>query len=82
MNEFGVEESWTRLLFVRPLSDNLEPLGFWNNGEFILQNHTANWVIYNPASRQFRDLGFSGDFQIYKDSLLSVSGQTVSRIHG
>jgi F-box interacting protein len=60
MLEFGVSESWTRLLSI-DLPLHLErPLGFWKNGELFMQNREGQLVLYDLLSQTETNLQFQG----------------------
>jgi F-box interacting protein len=60
MLEFGVSESWTRLLSI-DLPLHLErPLGFWKNGELFMQNREGQVVLYDLLSQTETNLHFEG----------------------
>lgn len=60
MKEFGVKESWTRLSTIGPLLRIGRPVGFWNNGEFILENSFGDLVLFDNCSKQIKNLGLQG----------------------
>ncbi|XP_016442952.1 F-box/kelch-repeat protein At3g23880-like [Nicotiana tabacum] len=77
-NELGVKNCWTKLQRIGPLSKVERPLGFWKNGEFILENSNGQLVIYDPANQEVKTLGFYGkrgrlELVVYKESLISVN---------
>ncbi|XP_059430034.1 F-box/kelch-repeat protein At3g06240-like [Corylus avellana] len=60
MVEFGVTESWTRLLGIE-LPLHLEwPLGFWKNGELFMQNSEGQVVLYDLLAQTETNLQFEG----------------------
>jgi F-box interacting protein len=60
MLEFGVSESWTRLLGIE-LPLHLErPLGFWKNGELFMQNSEGQVVLYDLLAQTETNLQFEG----------------------
>lgn len=78
INELGVKNCWTKLQRIGPLSRVERPLGFWKNGEFILENSNGQLVIYDTANQEFKTLGFYGkrdrlELVVYKESLVSVN---------
>ena len=60
MLEFGVWESWTRLLSIQ-LPLHLErPLGFRKNGELFMQNREGQVVLYDLLAQTEMNLQFKG----------------------
>ncbi|XP_059434974.1 F-box/kelch-repeat protein At3g23880-like [Corylus avellana] len=60
MLEFGVSESWTRLLGIE-LPLHLErPLGFWKNGELFMQDIEGQVVLYDLLADTETNLQFEG----------------------
>lgn len=80
MNEIGQGENksvWTKLSSVGPISGVERPLGFWKNGELILENCSRELVLYDPKSKEIKNLGLYGkrdrlEVLVYYDSLVSV----------
>ncbi|XP_015168124.1 F-box protein CPR30-like [Solanum tuberosum] len=77
-NEMGVENCWTKLQRIGPISRVERPLGFWKNGELILENSSGQLVIYDPSNQEMKTLGFYGkrgklEIVVYKESLVSVN---------
>jgi F-box interacting protein len=74
MLEFGVRESWTRLLSIGfPL--HLErPLGFWKNGELFIVNRERHLVLYDVLAQTETNLQFEGsrEFQVVDYKLSSA----------
>jgi F-box interacting protein len=60
MLEFGVSESWTRLLSIDLPSHLERPLGFWKNGELFMQNREGQLVLYDLLSQTETNLQFEG----------------------
>jgi len=60
MLEFGVSESWTRLLIIE-LPLHLErPLMFWKNGELFMDNSEGQVVLYDILAQTETNLQFGG----------------------
>ncbi|KAL3502458.1 hypothetical protein ACH5RR_036907 [Cinchona calisaya] len=82
MNEFGlggdhVESVWTKLSSIGPISGVERPLGFWRDSEFILENSARELVLYDPKTKETKNLGLYGkrdrlEVLVYYDSLVSV----------
>ncbi|XP_052183300.1 F-box/kelch-repeat protein At3g06240-like [Diospyros lotus] len=78
LREVGVEAAWTRLSSIGPLLGVERPLGFWKNGEFILENSCGQLVLYEPRFQKIRNLGLQGkrdrlEVLVYRDSLVSLT---------
>ena len=43
--EFGVKESWTKLITIDPLLDLKRPLLFWKNGRFLWKIQRAVGIV-------------------------------------
>lgn len=83
MKELGVEKSWTRLSTIGPLSGIERPLGFWNKGEFILENSFGELVLYDHCSQQIKNLGLQGkrdrlEVVVYMESLVALNSGSES----
>lgn len=77
ISELGVDKCWTKYQRIGPVSRVERPLGFWKNGELILENSSGQLVIYDPSNQQVKTLGFYGkrgrlEIVVYKDSLVSL----------
>ncbi|XP_059282903.1 F-box/kelch-repeat protein At3g23880-like [Lycium ferocissimum] len=78
ISELGVKNCWNKLQRIGPLLRVERPLGFWKNGELILENSSGELVIYDPSNQEVKTLGFYGkrgrlEIVIYKESLISVN---------
>jgi F-box interacting protein len=79
MLEFGVRESWTRLLSIRLPLHWKSPLGFWKNGELFIENREGQLVLYDLFAQTETNLQFKGSwdtFQVvdYKLSSVLING--------
>jgi hypothetical protein len=75
MLEFGVRESWTRLLSIRLPLHLKSPLGFWKNGELFVVNNERQLVLYDLLAQTETNLQFEGSqntFQVVDYKLSSV----------
>ncbi|XP_062153284.1 F-box protein At3g07870-like [Alnus glutinosa] len=54
--EFGVKESWTRLLRIEAFPGLEWPLGFWKNGELFMENGEGELVLYDPFTQTVRNV--------------------------
>jgi F-box interacting protein len=79
MLEFGVRESWTRLLSIR-LPLHLErPLGFWKNGELFIENSERQLVLYDLLAQTERNLqfeGYGGTLKVVDCNFVQFEGMT------
>ena len=80
MHEFGVEESWTKLITIGPLTQINRPLGFWKNEySLFLENTDGQLVLYDFSTQEMTDLHIDGipsslQMLTYMESLVSVRG--------
>jgi len=74
MLEFGVRESWTRLLSIRLPLHLKSPLGFWKNGELFVVNSERQLVLYDLLAQTETNLQFEGsrEFQVVDYKLSSA----------
>jgi hypothetical protein len=78
MLEFGVRESWTRLLSIK-LPLHLErPLGFWKNGELFMENRQRQLVLYDLLSQTETKLQFKGSWETLKVLELRLSSVVIN----
>lgn len=80
--EFGVKESWTRLVRIGSFSGLERPLGFWKKGELFMENREGQLVLFDPFKRRVRNLqvdGVKGSLQVfvYTQSSVSIEGGVV-----
>ncbi|XP_059640108.1 F-box/kelch-repeat protein At3g06240-like isoform X1 [Cornus florida] len=70
------EGCWTKHLTVELLLKHKSPLGFWKNGQLIVETVCDGHVgLYDPETREITDLvgsQFWVEFLIYKESLVAV----------
>jgi F-box interacting protein len=60
MLEFGVSESWTRLLIIQLPLHFERPLRFWKNGELFMENSEGQVVLYDLLAQTETNLQFEG----------------------
>ncbi|KAG6677354.1 hypothetical protein I3843_14G021300 [Carya illinoinensis] len=77
--EFGIKESWTRLISIGPLLDVERPLGFWNNGQLFLENSEGQLVLYDPYTEIKKNLQIEGvkgslEVALYMQSPVAING--------
>ncbi|XP_021731878.1 F-box protein At3g07870-like [Chenopodium quinoa] len=77
LGEYGVRKSWMKQLTIGPVLGVAAPLGFWKNGELLLEHAERNLVSYNPVTQDMKDLqarGFVYILQVlpYKESLVCL----------
>ena len=58
--EFGVRESWTKLIRIGPSLDLERPLGFWGYGMMFMENKEGQLVLYNPSTNTGKLFPFDG----------------------
>ncbi|KAK1394247.1 F-box/kelch-repeat protein [Heracleum sosnowskyi] len=78
IKSLDAEECWTRLPSIGPVSRVERPLGFWKNGQLILENSCRELVLYDDGLGKVRYLGVHGkrdrlEVLVYKESLVSVN---------
>ncbi|KAG4114865.1 hypothetical protein ERO13_D12G088200v2 [Gossypium hirsutum] len=79
MKEYGVRESWTKILTIGPLTKVEMPLAFWKNDEILMEGSDGLVVSYNLKTQELKDLPIYGvpkSFAtlVYINSLVSVKG--------
>ncbi|KAF5458512.1 hypothetical protein F2P56_022535 [Juglans regia] len=76
--EFGVKESWIRLVRIVPICGFGWPLGFWKRGElFIVCRDLGELVLYDPFTQTVRTLQLDGEwFHVlpFTPSLVGING--------
>ncbi|KAK7838353.1 f-box protein [Quercus suber] len=58
--EFGVEESWTKLLTIDPSLDLKRPLLFWKSGQIFMENTKGQLVLYDPFTQTTKNFQLDG----------------------
>lgn len=58
--EFGVEESWTKLLTIDPSLDLKRPLLFWKCGQILMENTKGQLVLYDPFTQTTKNVQLDG----------------------
>ncbi|KAK7838354.1 f-box protein [Quercus suber] len=58
--EFGVRESWTKLIRIGPSLDLERPLGFWGYGRMFMENKEGQLVLYDPSTNTGKIFPFDG----------------------
>ncbi|XVE68221.1 hypothetical protein DITRI_Ditri09bG0051000 [Diplodiscus trichospermus] len=86
MEDYGVRESWTKILTIGPLKGVEMPLVFWKNDEIIMGGSDRQEVSYNLRNKELKDLPIYGvpkSFAtlVYVNSLVSVKGGN-QMLHG
>ncbi|KAL2926252.1 hypothetical protein RDABS01_007057 [Bienertia sinuspersici] len=79
LGEYGVRESWMKQLIIGPLEGVTAPLGFWKNGELILEvdDDRKKLASYDPITDDMKDVEARGIVYIlqvipYKESLICL----------
>ncbi|GAU43964.1 hypothetical protein TSUD_283910 [Trifolium subterraneum] len=80
LGEIGLEESWTKLLIVGPLSFVMRPIGVGVKGEIIFIRKDEELVWLDLSTQMTAELGYKGgvvhssQIIIYKESILPIKG--------
>ncbi|RHN70242.1 putative F-box domain, galactose oxidase/kelch, beta-propeller, F-box associated interaction [Medicago truncatula] len=79
LGEFGVADSWTRLLKIGPLPGVLEPIGVGKNGDIFYINYDEEVARFDLNAEVIEDMGVNGRHRcsqmvIYNESLLPIGG--------
>jgi hypothetical protein len=83
LGEFGLEESWTKLLIVGPLSCVERPIGMGMKGEIVFIRNDNELVWLDLSTQIVAELGYKGEFHLwwwstkiilYKESILPIEG--------
>jgi hypothetical protein len=77
LGEFGLEESWTKLLIVGPLSCVERPIGVGMKGEIVFVRKDKELVWLDLSTQMIAELGYKGGalpnwIIIYKESILAI----------
>ncbi|KZV16620.1 hypothetical protein F511_12076 [Dorcoceras hygrometricum] len=77
-NSTGAACSWSKVSSIGPLARIHRPLGFWNDGEWILESNGGELVLYNPSNNEIKNLGVYGkrnrlEVVVHKESLFPVN---------
>ncbi|PQQ00373.1 F-box protein CPR30-like [Prunus yedoensis var. nudiflora] len=48
--DYDDDDSWTKLLSIRLVAGIFKPMGFWRDGQFLLDDCSGQLVLYNPKS--------------------------------
>lgn len=75
--EFGVKESWTRLVRIEGFFGLERPLGFWKYGQLFVESREGQLVLCDPFTQRVRNLyvdGIKGSLQVldYMQSSVSI----------
>jgi hypothetical protein len=83
LGEFGLEESWTKLLIVGPLSCVERPIGVGMKREIVFIRKDNELVWLDLSTQIVAELGYKGAFDpwsrstriiVYKESILPIEG--------
>lgn len=79
MQEYGNDSSWTKQFTIGPIAFVERLLGFWRNGEFLLEDGWGYTSSYEPSTQKMEKLFFDecqllDHTCIYSESLVSVTG--------
>jgi molecular chaperone HtpG len=84
LGEFGMKESWTKLLIVGPLPSVKWPIGVGAKGEIFFISKDKELVWLDLSTQMIVELGFKGagpigvmfssQITMYKESILPIGG--------
>jgi hypothetical protein len=77
LGEFGIKESWTKLLIIRPLFCVERPIGVGAKGEIFVLSEDEELVCLDISMQTVEELGFKEKdcrIIIYKESNLPIGG--------
>ncbi|PRQ47170.1 putative F-box domain-containing protein [Rosa chinensis] len=79
MNDYGNDRSWTKLFTTGPVASAYRLLGFWRNGDFLIQHDFGYTISYDPGTQEIEPVCFGeglhlNQSRIYSESLVSVTG--------
>lgn len=60
LGEYGIRESWMKQLTIGPMLGVTTPLGFWNNGELLLEDDQKKLVSYDSITQDMKDIQAQG----------------------
>ncbi|KAL4366922.1 hypothetical protein GQ457_05G034630 [Hibiscus cannabinus] len=76
---------WTKQFSIESVPRVERPLGFWKNGELFLESSDNELVLFDPSTREFKNLGIHSykEMQIvaYVESLVSINGRSEHEEH-
>ncbi|KAA8524477.1 hypothetical protein F0562_010900 [Nyssa sinensis] len=80
MKEYGVAESWTKLVTINLPGELGSTVGFKKNGEVLLSMRNNLFVSYDPKTQQIKELGIHGNSRsfyvdTYMETLVLLEGQ-------
>ncbi|XP_039045562.1 F-box protein CPR1-like [Hibiscus syriacus] len=72
--------SWTKQFSVESVPGVERPLGFWKNGEMFLESSDHELVLFDPSTREIKNLGIHADRETmrivaYVESLVPINGR-------
>ena len=73
--EFGVKESWTKLITIDPSLDLKRPLLFWKSGQIFMENTKGQLALYDPFTQATKNVqldGYKGSVRVVQ-SILPLS---------
>ncbi|XVF79230.1 hypothetical protein PTKIN_Ptkin14bG0203900 [Pterospermum kingtungense] len=70
--------SWTREFCIESVPGVKKPLGFWKNGELFFKGSNHELVLFDPATREFKNLGIRVGLKLvtYVESLVPINGKS------
>ncbi|PQQ11288.1 uncharacterized protein Pyn_02150 [Prunus yedoensis var. nudiflora] len=77
--DYDDDDSWTKLLSIGPVTGIFKPMGFWRDGQFLLEDCSGQLVLYDQSTHNIKkNLCFYGldryfsQAIFYSESLVSV----------
>ncbi|BFG24832.1 hypothetical protein CerSpe_111060 [Prunus speciosa] len=77
--DYDDDDSWTKLLSIGPVTGIFKPMGFWRDGQFLLEDCSGQLVLYGQSTHNIKkNLCFYGldrycsQAIFYSESLVSV----------
>ncbi|XVF84338.1 hypothetical protein PTKIN_Ptkin17bG0029000 [Pterospermum kingtungense] len=78
--------SWTKEFVVESVSGVVKPLGFWENGELFFEGSNQELLLFDPATRKFKNLGIydrpdAMEIIPYVESSVPINGRSELEKH-
>ncbi|KAK8484733.1 hypothetical protein V6N11_014482 [Hibiscus sabdariffa] len=76
---------WTKQFSIESVPGVERPLGFWKNGELFLESSDNELVLFDPSTREFKNLGIHSyketQMVAYVESLVPINGRSEHEEH-
>ncbi|KAL4367511.1 hypothetical protein GQ457_05G034640 [Hibiscus cannabinus] len=76
---------WTKQFSIESVPGVERPLGFWKNGELLLDSSDNELVLFDPSTREFKNLGIHSYKEplmvAYVESLVPINGRSEHEEH-